>query len=264
MKRRDPGVVLGLFCLLLGCSAQEQWVSGDTVEGGAGGAAGAGGWSPTAGTGGWSPTSGAGGAGSAGTSGSDASVSGSGGTTGTDAGTSGPAFQICADDAGADGDAATGGSCLVVGDLRAQVRIEGVTEQVRLWLKIVNTGSTSYPLDGVSLRYYYTVDSGSTDQTMDCWYAPIGCSSFDHAFVPVSGRQNADHYLELSFTSGSVPAGGDTGDIQLGFHKSDWARYDGGNDWSYYPEASNYVDAETVPLYLNGTVIWGIEPPAIQ
>jgi hypothetical protein len=260
-----------LLSLLLGCSPQESWVSGDTVQrdGGAG-FGGGGGWSPTAGTGGWSPTAGTGGAGSGGAgsggiSGFDASVAGSGGAGGTDDASTGPTFQICADDAGLEGDAAAAAGCLVVGDLRAQVRFDGaVNDWIRPWFKIVNTGSTSYPLDGISLRYYYTVDSGSTAQTMDCWYAQIGCSSFSHAFVPVSGRELADHYLELSFTSGSVPAGGDTGDIQLGFHKSDWASYDDSNDWSYYPDASGYLDAETVPLYLNGTLIWGIEPPAAQ
>ncbi len=266
--QRSSHIIAGcLLCALLGCSAQESWVSGDTAAAGAGagGSAGSGGYAPLAGSGGTLPIAGSSGAGSGGGSGFDSSVAGTSGGSGMDAGPDGPTFRVCADDAGVDDDAGGETDCLVVGDLEVQVRFDGaVNEWIRPWFKIVNTGSTTYPLTGVSLRYYYTVDSGSTSQTLDCWSAAIGCGSFDHAFVAVTGREQADHYLELTFTSGSVSAGSDTGDIQLGFHKSDWAHYDGSNDWSYEASATSYLTAETIPLYLNGTLIWGIEPPAVR
>ena len=247
-----------LLCILLGCSAQESWPGVDT-------AAGSGAFAPWTARGGYGPIAGYSGYG--GISGFDASRSGTGaGTSVTDGSTEPglPSFQVCAGDAGPDDDAGAD-DCLVAGDLQVQVCYKSaVKEWIRPWLKITNTGSNSYPLTGVSLRYYYTVDSGSTVQAFDCWSVASVCGSLQHAFVPVTGRQQADHYLELAFKSGSVPAGGETEDIHIGFHKSDWAVYDGSNDWSDYANTSDYVDAQTIPLYLNHTLIWGVEPPTGQ
>jgi expansin (peptidoglycan-binding protein) len=74
----------------------------------------------------------------------------------------------------------------------------------------------------------------------------------------------ADRYLELSFTSGagSLAAGQSFGAVQNQISKSDWSSYNQANDWSYDGTRTSLADWSHVTVYLNGALVWGVEPTA--
>ena len=134
---------------------------------------------------------------------------------------------------------------------------------IRPAFKIFHDGGETVSLSELTLRYWYTIDSGSTDQIFECWQAgepKIDCGDVSAGFVPVSGRTDADYYMQLEIASSDpLAAGEDTGEIPVGWHKSDWSNYDYDNDWSYEP-FSSYTDSPKITLYQNGTLVWGDEP----
>jgi hypothetical protein len=70
----------------------------------------------------------------------------------------------------------------------------------------------------------------------------------------------ADYYLEVGFTAGNLAPGASTGQIQNRFNKNDWSMYTQTNDYSYDASKSQFADWSKVTLYLNGKLVWGIEP----
>ncbi|ODM27873.1 hypothetical protein A7W90_17575 [Clostridium sp. Bc-iso-3] len=133
--------------------------------------------------------------------------------------------------------------------------------------KITNNGSSAVDLSKLTLRYYYTID-GQKDQTFWCDHAAIIGSNGSYngftanvkaTFVKMSSStNNADTYLEISFTGGSLEAGANL-QIQGRFAKNDWSNYTQSNDYSF-KAGSQYVEWDQVTAYLNGSLIWGKEP----
>ena len=103
------------------------------------------------------------------------------------------------------------------------------------------------------------VGGGSIGERHLRCFQQIGCGQVQGAFV-TSDRQGGDHYLELSFVSGSLAGGAQTGEIQARFNKEDWAVYDESNDFSFDPTKTAFADWNRVTLYRNGTLVWGVEP----
>ncbi|MEN1988257.1 glycoside hydrolase family 6 protein [Paenibacillus hubeiensis] len=125
--------------------------------------------------------------------------------------------------------------------------------QIKPYFNIKNTGNTVVNLSDLKLRYYFTKEgSAAMDSAID--YAQIGGSNIQRTF--------ADGYVELSFTAGagSIPAGGQSGDIQLRMYKTDWSNFDETDDYSYDPTKTSYQDWSKVTLYKDGSLVWGIEP----
>lgn len=85
-------------------------------------------------------------------------------------------------------------------------------------------------------------------------WAPIGAENIQRAFT--------DAYVELSFTAaaGSISAGGETGEIQLRMAKSDWSNFNEADDYSFDPTKTAYADWDKVTLYLDDSLVWGVEP----
>lgn len=92
-------------------------------------------------------------------------------------------------------------------------------------------------------------------------WAQIGASNISAAFANFTGS-NTDTYVELSFSAaaGSIPAGGQTGDIQLRMYKADWSNFNEANDYSYDGAKTAYADWNRVTLHQNGTLVWGTTP----
>jgi len=133
--------------------------------------------------------------------------------------------------------------------------------QIRPHVTIVNIGASAVPLSELTLRYWYTID-GDKAQSFACDYAVVGCANVKGSFVKLGvPRTGADNYLELSFSgTGTIPAGGQTGEIQTRLNKADWTNYSESDDYSFDPTKTAFADWTKVTLYRNGVLVWGSEP----
>ncbi|MBB6692127.1 fibronectin type III domain-containing protein [Cohnella xylanilytica] len=134
--------------------------------------------------------------------------------------------------------------------------------QVYAQFNIKNTGTSAVNLSGLKLRYYFTKDNAS-GLSFWCDYAQVGSSNVSGAFATVSpAKTGADTYLEISFGSGagSIAAGGQSGEIQVRFAKSDWSNFNEADDYSYDATKTSFADWSKATLYQNGTLVWGTEP----
>ena len=136
--------------------------------------------------------------------------------------------------------------------------------QVKPHVNLVNTGTTTVALTGVTLRYWYTID-GQRPQTFSCDWTPLGCGNVTAQFVALSpARAGADTYLELGFTAGmgSLAPGQSTGEIQARFNKDNWTNFAEADDYSFDPTKTSFADWDRVTVYLGGVLVWGVEPAA--
>jgi len=123
---------------------------------------------------------------------------------------------------------------------------------------------TAVPLSQLTIRYWYTIDTPVDAESSQCDYAQLGCNNITTSNVTLSPtRPNADRYFQVGFaaTAGNLAAGsGNTGEIQVWFHKNSWGNYTETGDYSYDATKTGYADWSKVTLYQNGTLVWGTEP----
>jgi endoglucanase len=134
--------------------------------------------------------------------------------------------------------------------------------QIKPHFNLVNIGTSTVALSGITLRYWYTID-GRRPEAFWCDWTPRGCSNVTGQFVTVSPlRSGADTYLEVGFTAGmgSLAPGQSTGEIQARFNKDDWTNFGEADDYSFDRTKLSFADWDRVTLYQNGTLIWGSEP----
>jgi endoglucanase len=82
-------------------------------------------------------------------------------------------------------------------------------------------------------------------------------------FVQVSPAvSNADYYLEVGFTStaGSLANSTSSGELLVGFHKSNWSNFNQLNDYSFDRTKTSFADWNRIELYRSGILVWGIPP----
>ncbi len=142
------------------------------------------------------------------------------------------------------------------GDLTVQYKAadtNATDNQIKPYFNIINNGTSAVELSDLKLRYYFSKDSSAEVNSWIDW-AAIGGANIH--------RTVTDSYVELSFciNAGSIPAGGQSGDIQLRMAKSDWSNFDESNDYSFDPAKTSFADWEQVTLYHNDQLIWGMEP----
>jgi hypothetical protein len=134
------------------------------------------------------------------------------------------------------------------------------TQDIRPWIDLYNHGSIAQDLTELTVRYYFTAD-GSQSQMAVCDYAMIGSTLVQYKFVTmVTPKPTADHYLEISFTGSSIPAGGHTDAIQNRFHDSSFAAMMQTNDYSFDGTKTTLTDWDHITVFRNGTLVWGTEP----
>lgn len=159
----------------------------------------------------------------------------------------------------------TGTTCGAASNLKVQYHPRD-TDTGDAWVmpdfNIVNLAATAVPLSELTIKYWFTIDSVQT-LTLFCDFATVTCTNTATAFQTLSpARTNADRALVVTFlpAAGSVPANGQTADLQFRFGKTDFTALVETNDYSFQSGAS-FVDAPHVTLYRNGTIVWGTEPP---
>jgi len=130
--------------------------------------------------------------------------------------------------------------------------------------ELFNTGTTSIPLSNVTFRYWF-VDSNPGDTLVfNCDYAAVGTANISSKFVKLATPvARADTYVQIGFSAaaGSLGPGAQTGEIQTRVHDADFALQNGANDYSFISDPSFvYKPTQTVTAYINGVLIWGVEP----
>jgi cellulose binding protein with CBM3 domain len=136
------------------------------------------------------------------------------------------------------------------------------TDQVEPWFTIANTGTTTVPLTGVKLRYYFRGDTPDVGYRFACSWAVRGCANVTGTFRALSTpTPTADRYLEVGFTSGagSLAPGANTGDLQLRFYRTNWGPITQSDDYSF-TNRTTYAAWNKVTVQLGGTTIWGTGP----
>lgn len=150
--------------------------------------------------------------------------------------------------------------------LSAQYRTSatGATaDQSEPWLKVTNTGSTTVPLSGVTVRYYFKADTADSSYRFACSWAVRGCANITGTFGTLAHpTATADRYLEIGFTAGagSLPPGTDTSDMQLRFYRSTWATLQQSDDYSFNGAQTSYANWSKVTVQRGGTILWGTAP----
>jgi hypothetical protein len=131
---------------------------------------------------------------------------------------------------------------------------------IKAKFELVNKTSSAIPMSQFTIRYYYNSQS-SSPAAQNFWvdYATIGNSSVHGRFVPVSCG-TTDNYLEVSFTGGTLPANGSSGEIQTRAAKPDWSNYDEYLAYSYIWSQQAYADSSQITVYQNGVRVWGTPP----
>jgi hypothetical protein len=130
--------------------------------------------------------------------------------------------------------------------------------------QVVNTSASAVPLSSLTMRYWFTNESPSDPLEFNCDWAQVNCSNITGRFVVLSpATSKANTYLEISFGAGagSVAAGQNSGEIQTRAHHVRWSNFNTTETYSFISDPSFvYKDTQTVTLYQNGALIWGVEP----
>lgn len=130
----------------------------------------------------------------------------------------------------------------------------------------VGTGVTpaAVPLKSLTMRYWFTNETPDDPLVFDCDYALVSCSNITATFVPLAQPlQLANTYLEIGFTAaaGSIQPGTNSGEIQTRIHHQNYSNFITDETYSFISDTSFvYKDTQTVTLYLNGVLVWGVEP----
>ena len=128
-------------------------------------------------------------------------------------------------------------------------------------LQIVNTGADSVALNQLTLRYWFTRDS-LRNADVACDWAQIGCANVNPTIQNLATPVNmADAFIQVAFTGGTVQGNSSTGDIMLrADDDNNVTSINQTNDYSYNGAQTTYADSTKVTLYLNGQLVWGVEP----
>ncbi len=146
----------------------------------------------------------------------------------------------------------------VSGALKVEMYMENTaptTNTISPNFKITNYGSGVLSLSNVTIRYYFTKDSTST-QNFSCDVSGI-TGSFTDMIAPTA---NADNYLEISFPAAMSLAPNASAELKASISKSDGSVYNQANDYSFNSTNTSYTECSKIPAYIFNIKIWGSEP----
>jgi hypothetical protein len=130
--------------------------------------------------------------------------------------------------------------------------------------QIINTSTAAVPLSSLTMRYWFINETPTDPLVFECDYAQVACSNITSKFVVLpSPVTKANRYLEIGFkaAAGSIAPGQGSGEIQTRIHHVNWSNFITTDSYSFISDPSfAYKDTQTVTLYLNGVLVWGVEP----
>ncbi len=128
-------------------------------------------------------------------------------------------------------------------------------------LQIVNNGNEAVAYNNLTIRYWFTSEENN-NLNFWCDWAQLGAGFVNGTFAEANGM----NYLEISFdpAAGGVDALQNSGPIQARFAKANWSSFDETDDYSYSPLSNSYSVNDKITLYLNGSLVWGVEPVSAQ
>lgn len=138
--------------------------------------------------------------------------------------------------------------------------VNGTDNQLRPHFQIINLGNNAVPLRELTLRYWFTGEGARGFQHW-CDYAKLDAKNVTRAVKKLDQPvKDADTYVEVGFTEGSLDPKGNTGEIQIRIAAQDWMQLDQKNDYSFDPKQTQFTESPRVTLYRNGKLVWGQEP----
>jgi hypothetical protein len=137
-------------------------------------------------------------------------------------------------------------------------------QQLYALFQILNTGTTAVPLSSLTMRYWLTDQAPSDPLVFACDWAQADCGNVTSKFVVLATPvAKANTYLQIGFTAaaGSIAPGQNSGEIQTRIHHASYSDFDTSLTYSFISDPSFvYKNTQTVTLYLNGVLVWGVEP----
>ena len=125
-------------------------------------------------------------------------------------------------------------------------------------MALTNSGREDTALSTVTMRYWFTSDN-VPDLIPACYYATFGCGKLTVRVVPVEPvRTGGDHYVEVSFNSGSLAAGATASLDQLAV-RTNSGTFRQTNDHSFLNQAA-FTENTKVTVYVAGELVFGTEP----
>ena len=128
------------------------------------------------------------------------------------------------------------------------------SNSIRAHFNIVNDGTESVALNELELRYYYTLEN-PFEQEFHCDYARMGSGNVSGNFT----NTDADnYYLSLTFASGWIDAGSQSGEIQIRWNKTNWTQINQADDHSFNQDFTAFAEWENSALFHNERLVWGL------
>ncbi|MFD9004170.1 cellulose binding domain-containing protein [Streptomyces sp. NPDC059582] len=146
--------------------------------------------------------------------------------------------------------------------VRYRTDTAGAVQAAKPSLEVFNQTKKPIALSDITLRYYFTAD-GNAPYTFNCVQAAVGCSHIAGSVLALDDpTPTADHYLEISFTSGagSLSPGANSRGIDLQLYRVDHKPLDQSDDRSFDAGMTSYKEAKKITAYHRGLLAWGEEP----
>ncbi len=131
-----------------------------------------------------------------------------------------------------------------------------VSNTIRNYLNVRNTGNTALAYQDLSLRYWFSPDG---PQAIN-YYVDYVALGGDNVRL-TTGQAGTETYTELRLSPalGSLAPFSSTGIIQYRTAKADWSDFDQANDFSYQVKGA-LAENMHITAYLKGQLIYGQEP----
>lgn len=131
---------------------------------------------------------------------------------------------------------------------------------IELGLRLSNTGTAPIELAGLTMRYWLTTDGRGSGPSAGCINAAFGCANVTVRMVQLTNaRENADHYLEVSFLSGQLAPGESATLDQLEIQQKSPGTFDQQDDYSFGSQET-FTENAHVTVYDHGALVSGVEP----